>query len=60
FTDAFSLHKTWFSDSYLAIDQGPIMIMIENYRSGLLWNLFSSCPEVKAGMIGLGFSAPYL
>lgn len=60
FTDAFSLHKTWFSDSYLAIDQGPIMVMIENYRSGLLWNLFSSCPEVKAGMIGLGFSAPYL
>lgn len=60
FTDAFSLHKTWFSNSYLAIDQGPIMIMIENYRSGLLWNLFSSCPEVKAGMITLGFSAPYL
>ena len=35
---------------YLAIDQGPQIIMIENYRSGLLWNLFTSCPEVKAGM----------
>jgi hypothetical protein len=34
--------------------------MIENYRSGLLWNLFTSCPEVKTGMMALGFSAPYL
>ncbi|MEO7444865.1 MAG: glucoamylase family protein, partial [Ferruginibacter sp.] len=47
FTDAFSLHDIWFADSYLAIDQGPIICMIENYRSGLLWNLFTSCPEVK-------------
>jgi hypothetical protein len=60
FTDAFSLHNTWFASSTLAIDQGPIIIMIENYRSGLLWNLFTSCPEVKAGMQGLGFTAPYL
>ena len=60
FTDAFSLHNTWFADSFLAIDQGPIIVMIENYRSGLLWNLFTSCPEVKAGMQSLGFSAPYL
>lgn len=60
FKDAFSLHNTWFADSYLAIDQGPIIVMIENYRTGLLWNLFTSCPEVKAGMTLLGFSAPYL
>ena len=60
FSDAFSLNDPWFADSYLAIDQGPIIVMIENYRSGLLWNLLTSCPEVKAGMIGLGFSAPYL
>jgi len=60
FTDAFSLHDTWFADSFLAIDQGPEIIMIENYRSGLLWNLFTSCPEVKLGMKNLGFSAPYL
>lgn len=60
FKDAFSLHNPWFADSYLAIDQGPIIIMIENYRTGLLWNLFTSCPEVKAGMRNLGFSAPYL
>jgi hypothetical protein len=60
FKDAFNLHDPWFADSYLAIDQGPIIIMIENYRTGLLWNLFTSCPEVKAGMKNLGFSAPYL
>jgi len=60
FVDAFSLHNTWFADSFLAIDQGPIIVMIENHRSGLLWNLFTSCPEVKTGMQMLGFSAPYL
>jgi len=60
FRDAFSLKETWFAGSYLAIDQGPMIVMIENYRSGLIWNLFTSCPEVKAGMLSLGFSAPYL
>ncbi|HEX7905746.1 MAG TPA: glucoamylase family protein [Chitinophagaceae bacterium] len=60
FKDAFSLKEAWFADSYLAIDQGPIMVMIENYRTGLLWNLFTSCPEIKAGMLSLGFTAPYL
>jgi hypothetical protein len=60
FADAFSLKDIWFADSFLAIDQGPIIVMIENYRSGLLWNLFTSCPEVKSGMQALGFSAPYL
>ena len=60
FKDAFSLNDTWFTDSYLAIDEGPIIVMIENYRSGLLWNLFTSCPEIKTGMKNLGFTAPYL
>lgn len=60
FVDAFSLHNQWFASSFLAIDQGPVIVMIENYRSGLLWNLFTSCPEVKAGMLSLGFTAPYL
>ena len=61
FRDAFSLKDIWFADSYLAIDQGPIIVMIENYRSGLIWNLFTSCPEVKNGMKNvLGFTAPYL
>ena len=60
FRDAFSLHEPWFAGSYLAIDQGPIVIMLENYRSGLLWHLFMSCPEVKAGMRSLGFQSPHL
>ncbi|HEX2846977.1 MAG TPA: glucoamylase family protein [Chitinophagaceae bacterium] len=60
FIDAFSLTSPWFAGSFLAIDQGPVIIMIENYRSGLLWNLFTSCPEIKTGMGALGFTAPYL
>lgn len=60
FYDAFSLKEAWFASSYLAIDQGPIVVMIENYRTGLPWNLFTSAPEVKDGLRRLGFSAPYL
>ncbi len=60
FTDAFSLTNLWYDTDQLAIDQGPEIVMIENYRSGLLWNLFMSCPEVKAGMKNLGFSSPNL
>ena len=60
FKDAFKLSQGWFADSYLAIDQGPIIVMIENYRTGLLWNLFTSAPEIKTGMQSLGFTAPYL
>lgn len=55
FKDAFSLDQPWFADSYLAIDQGPEMVMIENYRSQLIWNLFMSCPEVQAGLQKLQF-----
>ncbi len=61
FVDAFSLKDLWYASSYLAIDQGPIIVMIENYRSGLIWNLLTSCPEIKNGMKNiLGFTAPYL
>ena len=60
FIDAFKLSDPWFADSNLAIDQGPIIVMIENYRTGLLWNLFTGAPEIKAGMLNLGFKAPYL
>ncbi|WP_310589873.1 glucoamylase family protein [Dyadobacter sp. CY343] len=60
FHDAFSLDELWFADSYLAIDQGPIVIMIENHRSGLPWKLFMSAPEVKTGLKKLGFSSPNL
>lgn len=60
FYDAFNLDNPWFATSDLAIDEGPIIGMIENYRSGLLWNLFMSCPEVKTGMKNLGFQSPNL
>lgn len=60
FYDAFDLNDNWFAGSDLAIDEGPIIGMIENYRSGLLWNLFMSCPEVKTGMKNLGFTSPNL
>ncbi|MBN8858254.1 MAG: beta-glucosidase [Sphingobacteriales bacterium] len=55
FTDAFNETKGWYATSHLAIDQGPIIVMIENYRSGLLWKLFMSCPEVQRGLKKLGF-----
>ncbi len=53
--DAFSPRFNWVTKRYLAIDQGPIAPMIENYRSGLLWNLFMGAPDVKNGLIALGF-----
>ena len=59
FTDAFNLSTLWYADSFLAIDQGPMICMIENYRSKLLWNLFMSCSEVKTGMTKLGFTSPH-
>lgn len=58
FYDAYSETEDWFPKRYLAIDQGPIPVMIENERSGLLWNLFMSAPEVKEGLKKLGFSSP--
>ncbi len=59
FVDAFNESKNWYAKSHLAIDQGPIIVMIENHRSGLLWDLFMSCPEVQQGLKKLGFESPY-
>jgi hypothetical protein len=60
FTDAFSESKNWYAKSYLAIDQGPIIVMIENHRSGLLWNLFMNSPEIQRGLKKLNFQSPAL
>jgi hypothetical protein len=57
FYDAFSEQNKWYPQRYLAIDQGPEVVMIENYRTGLLWKLFMSCPEVKEGLNTLGFTS---
>lgn len=56
FYDAFNITEEWVANSYLAIDQGPIIIMIENHRTGLLWDLFMSAPEIKSGLNKLGFN----
>lgn len=56
FYDAFSEQDNWYIPRYLAIDQGPIVVMIENYRTGLLWDLFMSAPEVQEGLKKLGFA----
>lgn len=55
FYDAFSEQNNWYPARYLAIDQGPEVVMIENYRTGLLWDLFMSCPEITEGLNRLGF-----
>ncbi|HEY0058834.1 MAG TPA: glucoamylase family protein [Flavisolibacter sp.] len=60
FKDAFSESKNWYASSHLAIDQGPIIVMMENHRSGLLWKLFMSCPEIQGGLRRLGFESPWL
>jgi hypothetical protein len=60
FVDAFSPAHGWVASGNLAIDQGPIVVMIENHRSGLLWELFMSCPEVCEGLRLLGFASPWL
>ena len=60
FVDAFCDAQDWIADTFLAIDQGPIVVMIENYRSGLLWRLFMSVPEIQDGLRRLGFESPHL
>lgn len=56
FYDAFNPTEGWWASSFLAIDQGPIIVMIENHRSGLLWDLFMTAPEVQSGLDKLGFT----
>lgn len=56
FKDSFNLSARWFAPSYIAIDQGPIVLMIENYRTGLLWENFMKNEDVKMGLDKLGFT----
>ncbi len=42
--------RDWWADTFLAIDQGPIVVMMENYRSGLLWKHFMAAPEVQKAL----------
>jgi hypothetical protein len=56
FRDSFNHSRSWVAEGHLAIDQGPIVVMIENFRSALMWRLFMSCPEVRAGLERLEFT----
>ncbi|MDD4969071.1 MAG: glucoamylase family protein [Paludibacter sp.] len=60
FTDGFSESHNWYAKSHLAIDQGPIIVMIENYRSGLLWKLFMQIPDIQNGLKRLGFKSKWI
>ena len=53
--DAFSFEHNWYLPRYLAIDQGPIPVMIENHRTGLFWKLFMKNSDVQTGLKKLGF-----
>jgi hypothetical protein len=55
FYDAFNPTKDWYANTYLAIDQGPIICMIENYRTGLLWKNFMLNPEIQPALDAIGF-----
>ncbi len=56
FYDAFNPTLNWVADSYLAIDQGPIIGMIENHRSGLLWEHFMANEEIQDALNAIGFT----
>lgn len=60
FVDSFCESRDWYSRTYLAINQGPVVAMVENHRSGLLWQLFMGAPEVRLGLARLGFASPHL
>ena len=68
FKDAFNLSypassgdpRGWFDDQYLAIDQGPILLMIENFRTGFVWELLKRSAYVTAGLKRAGFTGGWL
>ena len=55
--DAFNLTRNWFSPVYMGLNQAPIVVMVENYRTGLIWKLFMSNPEIQPMLKKVGFVA---
>jgi hypothetical protein len=53
--DSFNPTAKWFDDDYLGIDQGPLLIMIENFRTGLVWDYMMKDPVIQQGLSRLGF-----
>ena len=60
FADGFSETHDWYAKTHLAIDQGPIVVMIENYRSGSIWKLFMNIPDIQNGLKKLGFTSKWI
>lgn len=60
FTSSARKQKAWVSQGYYGLDQGPIVMMIENYRSGLLWRLMRRCPYIVTGLRRAGFQGGWL
>jgi hypothetical protein len=56
FYDAFNPQESWYSDTFIAIDQAPILVMIENYRTRLCWKLFMSNPEIRPMLQSIGWT----
>lgn len=54
--DSFNLTAGWVNDDFIGIDQGPMLIMIENFRTGLVWNYVMNDPVIQKGLQTLGFS----
>jgi hypothetical protein len=52
--------RCWISEGYLGLDQGIAVLMIENHRSRLIWNLMRACPHVRSGMRRAGFNGGWL
>ncbi len=52
--------RGWFDTDYLGIDEGPIVAMIENYRSGLVWRLMRQSPYIRRGLLRAGFTGGWL
>jgi hypothetical protein len=55
FHDGFNETQNWFEEAYMALNQGPITVMIENHRTGLVWDLFMANPEIKPALDAIGF-----
>jgi len=56
FRDGFNLTEDWFEDVYMGLNQAPIVVMIENYRTGLVWNRFMANPEIEPALAKIGFT----
>lgn len=58
FKDSYSMYRDWYSDRYLGLDQGRTVIMMENYRSGLFWELSKKVPELQVAKEKMGIHYP--